>query len=439
METVQAATVTHTAVRVVTTTAGFDALESAWNTLLERSSASVFQTFEWQRTWWTHLGEPNPSASLHIVVITEGERTVGIMPLFLERVRTLGLPSHRRLAFIGTGLSDYLDALFEEGREVECAEAVAAHISTVADAFDVLVLQDMTDRSVNHELLDRALERRGFRGEHFVNEYCPRTVLRQTWEETLAAFKIDNRREIRRRQRNLHKNFTVGYEVLTREEDAHRGMDEFIAMHQMKWRNEGHRGVFADSAVAAFHREVARLFARRGWLYLAFLNANNARGAALYCFIFRDDLAVYLTGTAKCSDVFKFSPGRVLTAYCMEEAVKMGKKVCDFMRGTEPYKYEMDARDVPNWTILRYSPQSFLPELRYKGDLLLRSLQRRSTREWLFFQTVVAENGLVSRAVVQHLIKRVKQIYADGKVKVKTPQRATHVIARNNGTIQKRD
>lgn len=434
MHTVQEATsATTLTLKVVSDPAAFDALEPTWNMVLERADASVFQSYEWQRTWWRHFGEPNPAAALHLVVLDDGERTVGIAPFYVERIRALGVVSYKRLAFLGTGPSDYLDVLFERGREEECAQAVAVHLAHHPDLFDVIDLQDCTDRLPNHQLLYDALQRQGFRGKHFISEYCPRTLLKDTWEETLASFKIDNRREIRRRQRNLHKNFTVRYEVVTRPEDALRGIEEFIVLHQAKWRNDGHSGVFADSGIARFHREVAQLFAQRGWLYLAFMSANGERAATLYCFMFRDDLAVYLTGNANRSDVFKYSPGRVLTAFCMEEAVKLGKKVCDFMRGTEPYKYELDARDVPNWTILMYNPHSFKPELRHKFELLLQSLRRRSGKEWLLFRTVGRERGFLSQAMAKHIVGRLKQNLSDGLMKAKAPERATNVRPRANG------
>lgn len=434
MQTLQAETPTATlALSIVSNPTGFDALEPAWNALLERTDASIFQSFEWQRTWWKHFGETNPAASLHLIVLREDESTVGIAPFYVERVRTLGVVPYKRLAFLATGPSDYLDVLFERGREEECAEAVAAYLARHPDLFDVIDLQDCPDRLPNHRLLYDALRRRGFRGEHFINEYCPRTFLKETWDETLASFKIDNRREIRRRQRNLHKNFTVVYEVVTRPEDALRGIEEFIVLHQAKWRNDGHSGVFADSAIARFHREVAQLFARRGWLYLAFMNANGERAATLYCFVFKDDLAVYLTGNANRSDVFKYSPGRVLTAFCMEEAVKMGKKVCDFMRGTEPYKYELDARDVPNWTILMYNPRSFKPEVRHKFALLVQSLRRRSRKEWLLLRAVGREQGFFSRAMADHIVGRFRQNLSDGVMKAKAPERATNVRPKTDG------
>lgn len=411
----------------------FDALKTDWDQLLEECDASIYQSYEWQRTWWKHFGEKNRSASLHIVVVKRGGRVIGIAPFFIEKIRTLGFIGYRRLAFIGQGPSDYLDVVFARGDEAVCADLVATHLAASSDLFDVIHLEDFTDRFPNHTLLFEALKRKAFRGRHFINEYCPRTTLLESWEDTLASFKIDNRREIRRRQRNLHKNFAIEYEAITGETDAASGIEEFIVMHQQKWQNEGHSGVFAESRMGKFHREVAQLFARRGWLFLTFLSANGTKAAALYCFLFRDDLAVYLTGNANRSDVFKFSPGRVLTAYCMEEAVKQGKKVCDFMRGTEQYKYELDAKDIPNWAVLMYNPHSTRPELRHKIDLLVRSLHRRSTRERLLFKVVAKEHGWFSKEAFEHIKTRFKQNIKDGMMKAKAPERATNVRPKSNG------
>src|SRR5207248_3299368 len=55
--------------QVVTSTAGLDALRSKWSDLHLRTGASVFQSYEWQRTWWAHFGENVNSRSLHIVVL----------------------------------------------------------------------------------------------------------------------------------------------------------------------------------------------------------------------------------------------------------------------------------------------------------------------------------------------------------------------------------
>jgi hypothetical protein len=114
-------------------------------------------------------------------------------------------------------------------------------------------------------------------------------------------------------------------------------------------------------------------------------------------------------------------------AFCMEQALLRGQRICDFMRGTEQYKYELDAIDVPNWVILQYSPTAFKPELRYTVDLLLKSLKRRTTRERLLLQGVVSEYGLLSNETWQLVTKRFKQILVDGVIKAKEPARASTV------------
>lgn len=410
---------------VVARTEDFDALGAEWNTLLEQCSASVYQSFEWQRIWWKYFGEGN--AQLHILVLRRAERVIGIAPFFIETTRTLGVLPLRKLAFIGQGPSDYLDVLFAKGEEEECAARVAEHLLTQNTLFDVIHLEDFSERLPNHSFLYDALKSKGFTIDHFINEYCPRTLLKENWEKTLASFKIDNRREIRRRSRNIHKNFAVEYEIVTDEKAAVEGIEAFMQLHQHKWTKDGHTGAFGDTRSAQFHRELAQAFARRGWLYLAFLRVNGERVATLYCFRFREDLAVYLTGSSKHADVYRFSPGRVLTAYCMEQAVAQGKKVYDFMRGIEPYKYELDAKDTPNWAMLLYNPDSLKPELRYRIDLLTKSLKRRTTHERLLYQIVAREHGIFSAEMREHLRTRIKKNLVDGATKAKAPERAIYI------------
>ena len=64
---------------------GFWALKPEWNDLLQRSCCNtLFLTWEWQSTWWKHLGE---GSLLLLGFRSEDDgRLVGIAPLF----RTLG-------------------------------------------------------------------------------------------------------------------------------------------------------------------------------------------------------------------------------------------------------------------------------------------------------------------------------------------------------------
>src|SRR5207253_7402659 len=105
------------ALRVVEDVREFDALEQEWNSLFEKSAVSVFQSFEWQRTWWKHFGEDRGSARLHIVEIRAANELLAVAPFYIETVKLLGLVKLRRLLFVGHGDSDYLDILAVAGRE----------------------------------------------------------------------------------------------------------------------------------------------------------------------------------------------------------------------------------------------------------------------------------------------------------------------------------
>jgi CelD/BcsL family acetyltransferase involved in cellulose biosynthesis len=400
------------AVEVVESVRGFDALEREWNGLLERSDASVFQSFEWQRTWWSHFGERARSRRLHLVTIRDGEGLVGVAPLFLERSRVLGLPL-RRLFYVGHPDTDYLDLLVERGKEAECAELVAAHLAARPRLLDLAILADTPDGSRTGPLLHEALVRRGWTASRTVGEMCPRTALRASWDETLAALQINYRREIRRRARNIEKAFATELEVVQSGEAVGAAVREFVEMHQERWARDGYWGAFADPRRAEFQGDVAPRLAARGWLELSFLRVGGERVAVNCNFAFRDTVYVYLTGARNRPDLRQYSPGKVVHGLCMSRAVEHGRTVYDFMRGTEHYKYEFGAVDVPNWTIVAYPRSPRRTAAIHALDVLLRGIARRSRRELRLLRETGRAEGWLSRGMLDHLVRGSRRAVKD--------------------------
>lgn len=98
---------------LVTTRAGFDALESSWNALFARAgrNTQVFQTFNWLWHWANHFlpaaGSPGPE--LAIVTAHADGRLVMVWPLVLERVGPV-----KRLSWMGEPVSQYGDVLIDD-------------------------------------------------------------------------------------------------------------------------------------------------------------------------------------------------------------------------------------------------------------------------------------------------------------------------------------
>jgi CelD/BcsL family acetyltransferase involved in cellulose biosynthesis len=400
------------AVGVVEGARAFDALEREWNALLERSDASVFQSFEWQRTWWSHFGERARNRGLHLVTIRDDEGLVGVAPLFVECARVLGLPL-RRLLYVGHPDTDYLDLLVERGREADCAELVADHLALRSRVLDLAILADTPDGSRTGALLHEALVRRGWTASRAVGEMCPRTALRASWDETLAAMQINYRREIRRRGRNVEKAFATELELVQSGEAIDAAVREFVEMHQERWARDGYWGAFADPRRAEFQRDVAPRLAARGWLQLSFLRVGGKRVAVNCNFAFRDTVYVYLTGARNRPDLRQYSPGKVVHAMCMKWAVEHGRTVYDFMRGTEHYKYEFGAVDVPNWTIVAYPRSPRRTAAMHALDVLLRGIARRSLRELRLLRETGRADGWISKGMLNHLVRGSRRALKD--------------------------
>lgn len=411
-------------VEVVKNLAAFDALQIEWGQLVREADTTVFQTFEWLRTWWRHYEEGQASAKLHIVVIRSPEKLVAIAPFFIDVTRIGGIVELRKLAFIGTDSTDYLDVIVEKGAEKQCIPLIARHLAKQSSRFDVLHLVDIPDRSPTHTLLFRELIRCGFSGDHFVNEYCPRVTLRSSWEDTLTSLPSSKRSSLKRVHKKVTADFDVGLEMALSSDRLQDDLSEFVQLHQNRWNGSGHLGVFADPRAEAFHREFASLAFQRKWLFLAFLQLNGKRVAANYAFNYNGVLYYYLSGIDLCDSLAKYSLGRVLHMRSISKAITQGCRVYDFMRGTERYKYDFNGVDATNWTMLLYSPASELVETRFKMLLLFESLQRRVARERLLWKLASAGEGASVLALVKHLASRLQTNFRDGVQKLHSPEKS---------------
>lgn len=96
--------------QLITTRAGFDALEADWNGLFDRAGRGeqMFQTFNWLWHWANHYLVEDAD-TLAIVAVRRAGHLVAILPLCIER--TAGI---KQLVFMGDPVGQYGDALVED-------------------------------------------------------------------------------------------------------------------------------------------------------------------------------------------------------------------------------------------------------------------------------------------------------------------------------------
>lgn len=298
-------------IEIIESTEAFDALRAAWAGLWDRCPAATpFQSPEWLLAWW-HAFHPGRLAA---VALREGGRLAGLAPLYIDG------PTARP---VGASVSDYLDVLIEpelraEGvaRMFERAEWQSCEWPDLPPSSPLLAAPAPAGLDIRTEPA----------------QVCPVAALPPSIGPGL-------RRNLRRYRERLERS---GETVFETARDA-AGLDDLFRLHGARWAARGGPGVLDSDAVRAFHAEAARGFAARGWLRFYRLRRRGAPIAVIYAFACRGRLYLYLGGFDPAWA--KFGPLVLLMGYAFDEALREGLSEADFLRGSEPYKYEWGARD----------------------------------------------------------------------------------------------
>jgi CelD/BcsL family acetyltransferase involved in cellulose biosynthesis len=398
---------THCSIRVVQTEQEFDQLERTWDELLSTCGASIFQTFEWLRTWWEHFGE---GRRLHCLVFSSDGQVVGIAPMFKTLVKAVGVRIARYLQFMGSPLSDYTDIIVRTGYEPAVLDTFAWHLRDSWNEWDVLDIEDVNESSVVVQVLPQMLRNHGILLSMYQGNVCPALPLPTTWDAFLQGLGPNGRYNLRRKSKYLYRNFRTEVEVLESDtDDIVEGVDGFIKLHGDRWKSLGYPSAFDDETHRAFHTEVAKIFACRGWLRLFFLKVNGLRVASSFDFYYKGRIYMYQSNAHGPREIMKCSPGFLLNSIVIERGIKDGMRVFDFLRGDEFYKIEgMKAVPHKNWLIRGASP-SRGGRLRYRmflGHELLKKGRNRILQEYFGLKRLWWTKHPSVSVVVEYIVAR---------------------------------
>jgi CelD/BcsL family acetyltransferase involved in cellulose biosynthesis len=315
----------------------FDRLEPEWKALLATSvSDTLFLTNEWQKTWWKYLGNDR----LVVITFREDDGTlVGIAPLFEET----GSDRAKAFSLIGcVDVSDYLDLIVAKGRE---AEVFTALLDTIVKpdfpAWNWIHLCTLPAASPTNTQLKDLAQARGLKVAHGLHDVSPMIELPDNWEAYLNTLEKKQRHEVRRKLRRVEEAQTRWYSI-EKAEDLDQAVNDFVELHK---KSRPDKNLFMDSRMQGFFAEMARVLFAQGWLQLSFLEINGARAAAIMNFIYHNEVLVYNSGYDPVQ-YGAFSPGIVLFARSIQDAITAKHKRYDFLRGDEEYKYRFGAHDT---------------------------------------------------------------------------------------------
>jgi CelD/BcsL family acetyltransferase involved in cellulose biosynthesis len=323
-------------VRVLT----LDRLEAvgapAWQALVDRAQArSPFVSWVWQREWVRAFAR-DARLEIHRVDDDAGD-LVALLPLHEAEPGLLRLIG-------GVDVSDYLDLIAVTGREATAWEAL---LGARASARAIWDLHAVPAASATVTLLPELAPRFGLAASAVLEERCPVLELPKTWDDYLAGLSGKARHELLRKMRRVEREAPGTHPVgLHRPEDVAGRLDDFLDLHR---RSRTGKARFMDARMEGFFRQVAVALAGVGGVRLWFLEGLEGPLASFLCLEWEETVGLYNSGFHP--DRAALSPGLVLLAHVIRDAIERGRRRFDFLRGEERYKYEFGPRPEDLYTV----------------------------------------------------------------------------------------
>ncbi len=368
-------------VEKITSPAGFAALEPMWNTILQASASNTLTlTYEWLSTWWQIFNEER---ELYILLARDGDEVIGIAPMLKRTVQRYGLLSFRRLEFLATGedeadeiCSDYVDFIFVRGREAEALGAILQTIHEDPD-WDEMLLPEMSAESVNFPLLKTLCQERETKIQTVSEALAIYLPLPGSWEALVQMTGSHFRRGIRQ-DRKRFAEYGGEIRLIDSDEGFEEAFASLIDLHQARWRERQLPGVFASERFTRFHRQFARLAARRGWLRLYLALKDGKAFAAIYNFLYNNKVHYYQSGVnIEASGLRR--PGVLLQSFAIEDAIQQGFSEYDFLKsaaGSYKFRWHPQTRQLVQLRLSQPRAKESLYHTATKVIGGLRSLKR---------------------------------------------------------------
>ena len=303
-------------------------LEPEWRDLIRRAPQSTpFQSPEWLLPWWTHFG----GQEMFAVTVRDSDRLEALAPLYVlrddESGESLGM-------LLGTGTSDYLDAVVASGGDSLFAAIAEADCQ----------LWDLQQLRPSSPLLTSSLPD-GWSDNVMDDDPCPLLSIEGAGSELEHLVSTHFRKKIRYYRRALERDAEVSW-VTADESNLGELMAALYDLHAARWQRRGRPGVLADDVIRSFHDQVAPRLLASGMLRMYAMRRGDRFAGVFYGFAMHDTVYYYLSGYDP--ELERMSIGTLLVAHAIEQAVREGAKTFDFLRGAEEYKYAWGAKDRMN-------------------------------------------------------------------------------------------
>ncbi len=316
--------------------------QSEWDELLTSSTQikksepipSIFQTYEWNKTWWDSFGH-NDEHKLLLLFGFDEDLLIGIAPLMIKREKKGS--SYKVINFIGASnsnwSSDYCSFISRVNYESVINEFLYWLNKHSAD-WDELEFKNIPGHSKDFNFLRQM--------------YPSRSVIRYLYDAPfLALGKFDKLSNIKdpfykhhhniKNINRLKKSGDLKFNQWVNEEDIIPKLDLFFKQHIERRSKTPFPSFFEDEYYKNYFKNFIHTLSTKGWVVLFTITLNEETLSHYLTFKFQNKIYLY---TPTFNIKFKqFSPGTIQLNNILEYALNQKLNIVDFGAGGEAYKY----------------------------------------------------------------------------------------------------
>ncbi len=295
---------------------------------LNWSSVFVFPGF--MKSWWDVCHDD--STRLFIRSVWQDGTLIGIAPLEVDGDTA---------SFIGhKDVFDYTDFITVPGKETDFFNILLDYLKE--QGINGLDLGPLRPDATVMRYLNGIAVARGYTLSTDKEDVTVELPLPPTWDDYLEALGGKERHEMRRKIRRLTQAGNIDFRIIG-DADAISGVeDTFFTLFP---ESRGEKGSFMTEKMSQFFRTLIRATTESGILRFGILTLEAKILAMVLCFEYNE--IVYLYNSVYDPTQSALSPGLLCKAFYIQDSIEQGKKMFDFLKGNEVYKYRMGGRESP--------------------------------------------------------------------------------------------
>ena len=312
------------------TVESLDGVTSSWNELRHCLKwGSIFVLPAWLKVWWEAFGS---GAELYLRTLRQREKIIGLAPLLVNK---------ETASFIGSAdVCDYLDFVIIPGREQDFFKVMLDDLRE--KGINQLDLRPLRPDSTVLSHLVSIAQNRGYEVLCHPEDVSLVLDLPSTWDEYLAILNKKQRHEVRRKLRRLWEAGNVEHRCVEVGREVEDYLDIFLKFFSLS-RDE--KASFMNPKMESFFRSLAKAMAEIGLLRLGIIQLDKVPVAMTMGFDYND--SHYLYNSAYDPQFNYLSVGLLCKVLCLKESIEKGRKKWDFLKGGEPYKYQLGGQEIP--------------------------------------------------------------------------------------------